>query len=155
MKPCICCGEEKPLDEYYTHPRMTDGHLNKCKECVKAYQRTRRIRLLETDPNWVRREAQRCREKARREYRAIRHTSAYQERMRQARADWEKRNPDKRSANHLVRSAIRNGTLVKPNQCELCGAGPPIHGHHEDYSEPLIVVWVCVKCHGELHRKAA
>ncbi len=40
-KPCIDCGEVKPLDEFYRHPRMSDGHLNSCKDCRKAYQRSR------------------------------------------------------------------------------------------------------------------
>ena len=41
MKNCITCRAEKPLSEYYRHPMMKDGHLNKCKACVIAYQRSR------------------------------------------------------------------------------------------------------------------
>lgn len=41
MKKCIICGQMKPLESYYTYKEMADGHLNKCKECCKAYARAR------------------------------------------------------------------------------------------------------------------
>jgi 5-methylcytosine-specific restriction endonuclease McrA len=41
-KICRGCGVEKNLADFYKHPGMADGHLNKCKVCVRA--RTQKYR---------------------------------------------------------------------------------------------------------------
>jgi hypothetical protein len=35
--------------------------------------------------------------------------------------------------------------------CERCGG--PSEAHHADYSQPLVVSWLCKAHHRELHRK--
>jgi len=56
-------------------------------------------------------------------------------------------------ANGLVAKAIRNGTLRR-RPCERCG-NPKAEGHHEDYSKPLDVTWLCRKHHRIRHAEMA
>lgn len=74
MKRCIICNVPQELTEYYKHPQMHDGHLNKCKTCTKAQAKERHHNLFENDPKWVERERIRSREKHKRlGYSAIHH----------------------------------------------------------------------------------
>ena len=63
---------------------------------------------------------------------------------------WIDRNPEKRRAHNAVSNALRDGILRK-SPCEVCGAAETT-AHHEDYSRPLDVRWLCTKCHAEIHK---
>ena len=56
------------------------------------------------------------------------------------------------AARRAVRIAIERGELVRLT-CETCGMSPT-DGHHEDYSKPLVVRWLCRQCHATLHALA-
>ncbi len=62
-KICFKCGAEKSLNEFYEHPKMRDGHLNKCIDCTKKDTRNRIKNLQESDSDWVSKERKRGREK--------------------------------------------------------------------------------------------
>ena len=56
-----------------------------------------------------------------------------------------------RRARSAVRIAVANGTIIKPDCCEICNKEhSQIEAHHEDYSKPLSVVWVCSRCHKQI-----
>jgi len=51
-----------------------------------------------------------------------------------------------------VKYAVQVGHLVKPKLCIDCSLDKVLEGHHEDYSKPLDVVWLCVQCHSTRHQ---
>lgn len=62
--------------------------------------------------------------------------------------------PEKAKARKAVKDAVRRGILLKPSRCQACGeifASDHLDGHHENYSKPLEVVWLCRECHGLEH----
>ena len=63
MKKCFKCGKIKPLDEFYKHKQMSDGHLNKCKVCTRTDTSKRLNYKMKTDPEFIESEAKRHREK--------------------------------------------------------------------------------------------
>ena len=67
----------------------------------------------------------------------------------------EKSDPEKELARKTLRDAVRCGNVPKASACEDCGATTRLHGHHADYSKPLVVRWLCPPCHGKLHRQDA
>ena len=76
-------------------------------------------------------------------------------------SEWCSKNPEKHKAHTILTGAIRLGKIVRPSSCQKCGCIPPpsrngssrIQGHHEDYSKPLEVQWLCAFCHGNTRRK--
>jgi ribosomal protein S27AE len=55
----------------------------------------------------------------------------------------------RKRATRIYQSALRCGWLTAPAVCEECGSeGGSIHGHHDDYNNPLMVRWLCGSCHG-------
>lgn len=68
----------------------------------------------------------------------------------------DKRYPERARARDLVQRAMRKGTL-KRLPCEICGVEhgaqlpdgrtAKVEGHHDDYSKPLDVRWLCTDHH--------
>lgn len=61
--------------------------------------------------------------------------------------EWRERNPEKIKAQRVVYSNMRNG-ILKRLPCLVCGAIKS-EAHHEDYSKPLEIKWLCKEHHIE------
>lgn len=134
LKLCRHCSEWKPLGAYYKHAQMADGHLNVCRECVK-----RRVRKHRAENDSVR------------EYDRERSNLPHRKKLRaKITAEYDEKHPHRKKAHTAVNNALRDGRLTK-GDCHFCGTDQDIEGHHNDYSKPLDVVWLCKRCHRKLH----
>lgn len=68
----------------------------------------------------------------------------------EARARAIARHPEKHEARLQLAKAVASGRVMRMPCC-VCG-NPRSEGHHEDYSKPLDVIWLCRKHHTPRHR---
>lgn len=148
-KKCIKCGVSKPLSEYYHHAQMADGFLGKCKGCCRVDSIAHRNANLEKVKQYDKqRGGQPHRLLARRLYSR---TASGKAARKIASRNYYTRHEDKRKCHIALSNAVRDGK-IKKEPCVKCG-DPKSQGHHEDYSRPLEVIWLCDKHHKELHRE--
>ena len=136
-KLCTSCFVEKTVEaNFYKHTQMADGYLNKCKECVKNRVTKHRDANIERIREY---DIKRFRENPKRKKQARHNIIKFRT-----------ENPEKYAAQTAVGNAIRDGKLKRQICCK-CGA--KAHAHHEDYSKPLDVVWLCPAHHAEVHKE--
>ncbi len=132
QKECFKCHQMLDISEFYKHPRMADGHLNKCKKCAKKDVSQNYDSRRDQYAEYERERCQRPERKAK--------ALHYQQKRRH-------KYPHKDAARRAVNDAIRYGRLQK-KPCQFCG-NQKSQAHHDDYSKPLDVIWACFKCHRE------
>lgn len=131
LKRCFKCGKEKPIEDFYRHSQMDDGHLNKCKECTRKDVRENRKKKYDYYRGYDRKRGH---------HQSYEYTEEYRH-----------KNPLKAKAHNTLNTAVYRGKIIKPKFCEECGSDFAIEAHHEDYSKPLDVVWLCSTCHAKRH----
>lgn len=140
MKPNVkqCkCGSYGP---FYKDKKRKDGLTFYCRVCCKKqweeYRLNNREKHRESSRSWYHQGDN----KIKRRPSNLRHVKAYQSR-------W----PEKKKAKEMLNDRVNRGK-IKRDPCVECG-NPKTEGHHEDYSKPLEVIWLCTKHHMERHRK--
>ena len=131
-KECFKCHRTLDISEFYRHSKMKDGHLNKCKDCTKRDVSLRYLDAIKDRSLYEKKRAKTEKRKVQ--------VRMYTKKNRE-------KNPEKYKARTSVSNALRSGRLTRPAFCTKCGIKCKPQAHHEDYSKPLDVVWVCAKCH--------
>lgn len=128
LKHCSKCRVDKPFDAFQKARRRPDGLQAYCRACVNANYRRNYAAAPEV-----------FRERNR----------AQRERHHYGRAAI---SPEAHRAHMAVHRAVKIGALTRPECCSACGTGTAkAHAHHDDYSKPLDVIWLCAPCHKLAH----
>lgn len=137
---CGRCGEFFPVEGFYRNKRTLLGITSECRKCHCQTSIKSRDKDSARDANRVhmakarRQDPERFRERER----------AYsRKRVRN----------DRVAARQELNYAVRSGRVAKPDYCATCGSNAKLTAHHDDYSKPLDVRWLCYSCHGKEHRK--
>lgn len=158
-KTCSGCGEIKRLGEFPKHPRCTDGHEGRCKECRNAYSREYRTNNPDKAKSYsqTRSLEQRMlyRETARPKEALRRQQPKYKEKHKQRARQFHAENPEIKKAQDEVWKRVRSGKMPRAAslQCEHCGAQAASYHHHLGY-EPghwFDVIPLCLSCHSIAH----
>jgi ribosomal protein S27AE len=123
-KKCLKCKKTKDLSQFYWHSYW-NKYVEQCKECLrKKYLNEWNKRYSDEDKKEI---------------------------WRNASKNSRINHPEKWLARRELNKAIKTGLIIK-GICEVCGE-TKVNGHHTDYSKPLVVRWLCSKCHRKLHIK--
>lgn len=135
-KKCRLCGESKTLEHFYRNDRYLDGFRHECRECLREIEHNKPDDVLEH-----RREV------------AKRWRLKNKEYMNRKGGEWKESHPEVVMAARAVQKALKNGSLIRPESCSLCGKVCKPDAHHDDHTRPLDVIWCCRKCHAALTKK--
>ncbi len=121
-KLCPNCNRLLSLFNFASDNSKSDGRTSFCKECRNKYKKHYRS----TDEG----------KQATKRFQFVR--SILQ--------------PEKDEAKNKVANALASGSIHKPTSCEICNKETAnLQAHHQDYSKPLDVNWVCKDCHAFVH----
>ena len=150
MKVCRECNVNKPLTEYYAHSQMQDGYLNKCKDCVKTRVHKHRENNLDAVRDYdKKRSLLPHRVQARKKY--IK-TEQGKIAKKKAMLNYKNNYPLKYAAQKMFSLAVKRGELIRPQNCSECNSSHKIEGHHDNYTKPFDVRWLCEQCHKKWHK---
>jgi hypothetical protein len=157
IKKCSKCKVEKDINEYYRNNTKPSGYQDTCKDCKRAYAKAyiarpeiaEKIRLQHKAYYAVPENKLRLNTRAKERQKTVEGAEYRREYQRTYRQSPEYHLRDR--AYHKLRAAVKSGKIYKPDICSICNTRTEIEGHHEDHTQALEVMWVCEKCHFDIH----
>lgn len=182
MKKCTKCKEEQSLDKF-SYRENRKSYESECKKCVakraNEYYWVNKKRLDEQRKKYYQDHREESLEKVKKHYEknhdrirdnvnekrktpeerekiriaGLKWRKENREKVSKRTSKWKKDNPLKSKAHQCVMWALRLNVLQRPEECQGCKRKLKVEGHHNDYSKPLEVEWLCRLCHMHKHDK--
>lgn len=130
---CSNCRADKDSSCYYSDKSKKSGLDIYCKDCRRELKKAGRRK----NPEQYAAKQKRFRER----HPSVARLSTLRQTATKPRAV---------RAREIVHNELKRGRLTR-RPCESCGATKRIHGHHDDYSQPTVVRWLCALHHREWH----
>jgi hypothetical protein len=164
LKKCNTCLKIKSIRDFYLQPKGLLGRTGSCKICRKNYQKKyqsqEEVKLLIREAR--KNQKSETPEEKRKRYEKFKsknpnYWKEYYKQNREIRLEgnrrfW-RRHPERYECYKIYGRALRNKTIIRAENCMMCGLQTKTLGHHHDYRKPLIVIWICHVCHVAIHRK--
>ena len=158
---CKACASVAASGYYGRNKAKVDARSREWRESNAEYLREYRRKRYQEYADEFRRyreaNAARHRLRSKADWAAIKADPVKLERYRAAAVKrnlkWQRENPEKVACYRVYRKALADGTIECQGYCEFCSVEVGLVGHHEDYSKPLDVIWLCGDCHRKVHRK--
>jgi hypothetical protein len=151
MPICRKCKNEKPLADYCPSAVRKGDYI--CHACERIRYFERKSANIEHYRSQKKLQMRRLRESPDRQEKELQYSKKYRqthkEQLAQYCSTYRKNNKQRQSAYLKIYRQLRTGNIQK-QPCFVCGSLNS-HAHHEDYSKPLDVIWLCPKHHKRLH----
>lgn len=145
MKTCRRCNKPKEDSEFNTYKKYGKTYLKSmCKPCQSEWYAEKGYGKKSYEDN---------RQHKKQLMKAYTQTKAGKEAAKRAQEKYRRSSQYslKQNARKKVFRAVQSGKLVKPICCESCSQELALEAHHEDYSKPLEIKWLCKECHENTH----
>ena len=100
------------------------------------------------DPLYYEKYYEKNKEKIKEQIKRNSKTPKGKERLRLRKERMRKKHPEKTIARNKANREIK---IPQGQLCEICHKNLAVHKHHEDYSKPLEVNFLCWSCHRKIH----
>lgn len=156
---CNKCKKDKPEIDFWKKQK-------RCKDCSKEDAIIWRTK----NPERFKELLKKYRKSKKGSHKILEYKEKNREKSRDYYQKWYKKNGRKRNKNYIItakkwienhkeevkaqrllRYAVKIGKIIKPKKCEDCKKEKRLSGHHESYSKPLKVIWLCSSCHKLKH----